>query len=41
MDSTQKPGRPFIEYHELNSIGYFVLFVFLGFLEMKLRKDKG
>jgi len=41
FESTQKPGRPFLENHELNSIGYFVLFTLLGFLEMKMRKDKG
>jgi len=41
FESTQKPGRPFLENHELNSICYFVYFTFLGFLEMKMRKDKG
>ncbi len=40
-DSIQKPGRPFLENHELNSIGYFVFFILLGFLDMKMRKEKG
>lgn len=39
--SIQKPGRPFLENHELNSIGYFVVFILIGFLDMKMRKDKG
>jgi lantibiotic transport system permease protein len=37
----KKAGRPFLENHEWNSIGYFVFFTLLGFLEMKMRKEKG
>jgi len=36
-----KAGRPFLENHEWNSIGYFVFFLLLGFLDMKTRKEKG
>lgn len=35
------PNRPFLENHELNSIGYFVVFVLIGFLDMRFRKEKG
>jgi len=41
LESVQKPGRPFLENHELNSIGYFLVFTLIGLLEMKMRKDKG
>lgn len=41
FDAIQKKGRPFLENHELNSIGYCVFFLFLGFLDMKMRKEKG
>lgn len=41
LDSTYTPGRPFLENHELNSIGYFIFFTVLGFLDMKTRKAKG
>jgi len=41
FDSVQKPGRPFFENHEWNSIGYFVFFILIGFLDMKMRKEKG
>jgi hypothetical protein len=40
-DSLKATGRPFLENHELNSIGYFVFFTLLGFLDMKMRKEKG
>ena len=30
-------NRPFIENHELNSIGYFIAFTVIGFLDMKYR----
>ena len=40
-DSIQAAGRPALENHELNSIGYFLFFILLGFLDMKLRKEKG
>jgi lantibiotic transport system permease protein len=37
----KKEGRPFLENHEWYSIGYFVFFMLLGFLDMKMRKEKG
>lgn len=40
-DFMQKKNRPFLENHELNSIGYFVFFTLFGFLDMKTRKEKG
>jgi hypothetical protein len=40
-DLAKKAGRPLIENHEWNSIGYFVFFTLLGFAEMKMRKEKG
>ena len=36
-----KPGRPILENHEWNSIGFCVFFLLVGFLDMKLRKEKG
>ena len=41
LDSSQYPGRPFLENHELNSIGYFLFFTLIAFLDMRMRKDKG
>ncbi len=41
LESIEKRGRAFLENHELNSIGYFVFFILVGFLDMKLRKEKG
>lgn len=35
------PKRPFLENHEWNSIGYFVVFTVLAFLDMRFRKAKG
>lgn len=40
-DYLQKQGRPFLENHEWNSIGYFAVFTLLAFLDMKWRKEKG
>lgn len=37
----KKTGRPFLENHEWNSIGYFAFFMLLGFFDMKMRKEKG
>jgi hypothetical protein len=37
----QKKGRPLLENHELNSVGYLVGFVLIGFFDMKTRKEKG
>ena len=37
----REKGRPFIENHEWYSIVYFVFFMLLGFLDMKMRKEKG
>ena len=39
--SLDKPKRPFLENHELNSIGYFVSFLLLGYFDLKYRKAKG
>jgi hypothetical protein len=41
IKSLQDQGRPFFENHELNSIGYFLFFSLLGFLDLKMRKAKG
>lgn len=35
-----KPGKLLVN-HELNSIGYFLVFTFIGFFDMKFRKEKG
>lgn len=35
------PNRPFLENHEINSIIIFAAFVLLGFLDMRLKKEKG
>jgi len=40
-DYMQKKNRPFLENHELNSIGYFIFFSLIGFFDMRLRKEKG
>jgi lantibiotic transport system permease protein len=37
----KKEGRPFLENHEWYSIVYFIFFMLLGFLDMKMRKEKG
>lgn len=39
--TVKQTGRPFLETHELYSLGYFVFFTLLGFLDMKMRKEKG
>lgn len=41
LDAIRKPGSPFWENHELNSIGFFLFFILLGFIDMKIRKEKG
>ena len=41
FESIEKKGRPVIENHELNSIGYFLFFILVIFLDMKLKKEKG
>ena len=41
FDLIQKRDRPFIENHEWNSIGYSVVFLPIGFLDMKLQKEHG
>lgn len=41
FESIQELNRPALENHQLNSLGYFVFFLLLGFLDMKLRKEKG
>lgn len=35
------PNRPFLENHELNSIGYCAFFLILGYLDLKFRKERG
>jgi hypothetical protein len=35
------PNRPFLENHELNSIGYCAFFLVLGYLDLKFRKERG
>lgn len=39
--SIEKKGTAGIENHELNSIGYFLFFTLLGFLDLRFRKEKG
>jgi hypothetical protein len=41
FDAIQKTGKLSTENHELYSIGYFVLFIMIGFWDMKLRSEKG
>jgi len=41
FDAIQKSGKGMAENHELYSIGYFGLFILIGFIDMKLRKEKG
>ncbi|RYZ59133.1 MAG: hypothetical protein EOO14_08790 [Chitinophagaceae bacterium] len=41
FDAIQKAGRPVVENHEWNSLGYFAVFVLIGLLDMRLRKEKG
>lgn len=38
-DSTS--GRSFFTNHELNSIGYFLVFTLLAFLDLRFRKERG
>lgn len=40
-DSVKAGNRPWLENHELNSIGYFLVFTLLGFFDLKMRKEKG
>ncbi|MCW3074917.1 MAG: hypothetical protein JWP69_1986 [Flaviaesturariibacter sp.] len=39
--SMKGKGPLVLENHELNSIGYFVFFTLLGFLDLRFRKEKG
>jgi hypothetical protein len=39
--SMKGKGPLVLENHELNSIGYFVFFTVLGFLDLRFRKEKG
>lgn len=41
VDSLKKPGGGFLENHEWNSIGYLVLFLLIGFFDMRQKKEKG
>lgn len=35
LDSIEKPGKTFLENHELNSIGWVLFFLVVGFFDMK------
>lgn len=39
--SIEKKGTAGIENHEINSIGYFLFFTLLGFMDLRFRKEKG
>jgi hypothetical protein len=39
--SMKNPNRPLLENHELNSIGYFAVFLLIGYLDLKFKKEKG
>lgn len=41
LQSIMKGKHPFLENHEWYSIAYFVGFMLLGYLDLKLRKEKG
>ena len=41
LKSIMMPGRPFLENHEWNSIIYCVVFLLIGFLDMRFKKEKG
>jgi hypothetical protein len=41
LDFINKTKRPFLENHEWNALGYLLVFLMVGFLDMKLRKEKG
>jgi hypothetical protein len=39
--SIEKKGSMSLENHELNSIGYFIVFTLMGYFDLLLRKEKG
>lgn len=41
MEVIKDADRPILENHEWNSIGYFVFFTVLAFLDMRYRKERG
>ncbi|GAB4094342.1 ABC transporter permease [Flaviaesturariibacter terrae] len=41
LKAMMKQGGPFIDTHEWYSLGYTVLFLGLGFLDLKFRKERG
>lgn len=41
MEVIKDTGRPILENHEWNSIGYFIFFALLAFLDMRYRKERG
>jgi len=41
LRSMMTPGRPLLENHELNAIGYCIFFLTLGYIDLKYRKEKG
>lgn len=41
MEGVRDTEGPLLQNHELNSIGYFVFFSILAFLDMRFRKERG
>ncbi len=41
MEGVRKTGGPLLQNHELNSVGYFIFFTLLAFLDMRFRKERG
>ena len=41
QETFHRPGRPFIENHEWNSILYFLAFMLIGFLDLRFKREKG
>jgi hypothetical protein len=40
-DAVQKPGGLLLENHEWNALGYFAVFIVIGLVDMRMRKEKG
>ncbi|MFC0772319.1 ABC transporter permease [Terrimonas alba] len=41
MEGVRDTGGPLLQNHELNSVGYFIFFTLLAFLDMRFRKERG
>jgi len=41
MEVIRDTGRPILENHEWNSVGYFILFTLLAYYDMRYRKERG